>query len=394
VLHLTAAETPCTVFIERGATIADSSALEGAMADLVSGLGTGPLPHCEQDAKLAALPAPFRFEDGVRSYYLMEIGRPRQGLLLLLHTAACPRGFTLLCQDLGARLAEAADSLLQTARARAHLQREIDHVSRDRKEAERRLLRSAHYDALTDLPNRTLLTDRLEHAIGQAQRTQRRVTLLTVELDRFKGLKDIFGADFGDRFIRAAAAAIQKPAAHCEMLARLGETEFGVLLSEIDSVEAAAAMAAALVERFTPTLRVDERDFYCSASVGIAVFPDDSSSVEELLRNADSARSLAREAGGNSLQFFTPAIHQRAVERIASALGFCARRSNAPAPGATAAFRAAGWPSTSPHASCFTRRSTTRSPRRCARRAFPLAISSSRLPKAHLRWTSRGRSTS
>lgn len=124
-LHLTAAETPCTVFIERGATIADSSALEGAMADLVSGLGTGPLPHCEQDAKLAALPAPFRFEDGVRSYYLMEIGRPRQGLLLLLHTAACPRGFTLLCQDLGARLAEAADSLLQTARARAHLQREM-----------------------------------------------------------------------------------------------------------------------------------------------------------------------------------------------------------------------------------------------------------------------------
>jgi diguanylate cyclase (GGDEF)-like protein len=228
VLHLRGIDAPFTAVFEREVAIAERPAIERAMEDLVSNPGLGSLPRCEQDARLAPLPAPFSFENGVRSYYLLEVGRPRLGLLLLLHMETCPRGFTLLCQDLGVRMAEAAESLMRTALARIHLQGEID-----------RVVREARIDSLTGVGNRLAW----QEALG-AERE--RAAILMVDIDNLKKVNDDQGHDAGDEHLRAASHMLREAAGPSALVARIGGDEFAVLLAQgyraavtVDAIDAA-----------------------------------------------------------------------------------------------------------------------------------------------------------
>jgi diguanylate cyclase (GGDEF)-like protein len=265
VLHLTGIETPRTALVERGAAIVDRSAVERAMKDLVSGPGAGPLPRCEQDARLAPLPAPFRFENGVRSYYLLEVGRPRLGLLLLLHMETCPRGFTLLCQDLGARLAEAAESLMRTALARMHLQGQID-----------RVFREARIDSLTGVGNRLAWRE----ALG-AERAG--AAILVVDLDNLKKVNDQQGHEAGDEHLRAASNILREAAGPSAVVARIGGDEFAVLLADGDRASVVVDALNTALARSMPVA-----GWPVSFALGMAV-AEPGEAMDSVQKRADAA---------------------------------------------------------------------------------------------------------
>ncbi len=233
ILYLPGIEAARTTIAERGAPIADPAAVEPALAEIVAGLGREALPLCEQDARLAPLPPPFRFEDGVRSYYLLSVGRPQLGVLLLLHTEVCPRGFTSLCQDLGARLAYAAEALLRAAMARTHLQEEIE-----------RIFREARTDSLTGAGNRLAWQEALQ-APGESA-----AAVLIVDLDNLKRVNDAHGHDAGDEHLRATYDILSAAAGPSSVVARIGGDEFAVLLPVRDRLaDVVAAIDADLARR-------------------------------------------------------------------------------------------------------------------------------------------------
>ena len=185
------------------------------------------------------------------------------------------------------RLVPAIDRELQDARVR-----------RERKRAERRLAHLAYHDALTDLPNRTLLHDRLQQAVLGAYRTGKPLTLLVMDLDRFKEINDTLGHHAGDRVLQLVASRLRGTLRDVDTVARLGGDEFALILPSTDLDGAVATAAKVLLELERP-LVVDGRTLGVRASIGIARFPQHGASAETLLRKADIAMYLAKgDSGG------------------------------------------------------------------------------------------------
>jgi diguanylate cyclase (GGDEF)-like protein len=185
-----------------------------------------------------------------------------------------------------------------------------------RKQVEADLIHQAHYDPVTQLPNRKLFAERLGRSLPLARRSGSKVAVLFVDLDRFKTINDTLGHAVGDRFLRAAAERIATAVRETDTVARHGSDEFVVALVDIETADDAARVAQTLVEAFTARFDVEGREMYSSVSVGVSLFPDDGETVEELIRAADAALSRAKLAGGNGLRFYTAATHERAVERL------------------------------------------------------------------------------
>ena len=185
-----------------------------------------------------------------------------------------------------------------------------------RKQVEADLIHQAHYDPVTQLPNRKLFAERLGRSLPHARRAGSRVAVLFVDLDRFKTINDTLGHAVGDRFLRAAAERIVTAVRETDAVARHGSDEFVIALVDIETADDAARVAQTLVEAFAARFDVEGRELYSSVSVGVSLFPDDGETVEDLLRSADAALSRAKLAGGNGLRFYTAATHERAVERL------------------------------------------------------------------------------
>lgn len=195
----------------------------------------------------------------------------------------------------------------------------------ERKAAQERLMFLANYDPLTGLPNRALLRDRLEHAMRHAQRDNRLVGVLFMDLDRFKTINDTLGHHCGDQLLREVAERLRRCVRAADTVARLGGDEFMVVVEDMDHVDRAMQVAEKIRASFDAPIVVDEREVFVTPSIGITFYPLDDGTTEALLRNADTAMYRAKELGGNGVQFFTQDLNDRAAERLS--LDSCLRHA-------------------------------------------------------------------
>ncbi len=184
------------------------------------------------------------------------------------------------------------------------------------KEAERDLYHLAYKDTLTELPNRVLFRERLQHALTQAQRHGLRVGLLFLDLDRFKLVNDTLGHDIGDRLLQQVAARLSHCVRAGDTVARLGGDEFTVILEQIDQGEDAATVAQKVAEALSQSFIVEGNEIYTSASIGISVFPNDADAPSTLIKNADAAMYRAKEQGRARHQFYSADLNAYSRERL------------------------------------------------------------------------------
>ncbi len=174
----------------------------------------------------------------------------------------------------------------------------------ERKQMEARLENLAHYDALTGLPNRMLLQDRLEQAIASAERLSQHFALLFIDLDGFKPVNDRFGHAFGDEVLRRVAQRLSTAIRSMDTAARLGGDEFVVILTDIQTSDIAQQVAQSIVVQLGAPYEIAGESITVSASIGVSIYPDDERSPNELLRIADVAMYRAKTAGKQQVIFY------------------------------------------------------------------------------------------
>ena len=182
--------------------------------------------------------------------------------------------------------------------------------------AERKVELLAYRDSLTDLPNRLLFADRLEQSIIRAQRSRTSMALMLVDIDDFKLVNDSFGHDAGDKLIQAVGQLIHRSLRRADTIARLGGDEFAVIIEGIEGPDDAISIADNLTTILEHNVRLDDQETYTSASIGIAVFPEDGKDATQLLKNADTAMYRAKENGRHCFQFYKPEMSVTAMERL------------------------------------------------------------------------------
>jgi diguanylate cyclase (GGDEF)-like protein/PAS domain S-box-containing protein len=192
-------------------------------------------------------------------------------------------------------------------------------VARDitaRKRAEQIIAFHAYHDALTGLPNRALFLDRLKQAIAHARRHQRRLGVLFVDLDRFKLVNDTYGHLKGDLLLQHTAARLRKCLRSTDTLSRIGGDEFLALVSDLESRDDALAVAKKILHELNQPFFLGDGEFTIGVSVGIAVHPEDGTSEEDLIRNADIAMYHVKRRGKNAAAFFSADMSASFSERI------------------------------------------------------------------------------
>ena len=193
-------------------------------------------------------------------------------------------------------------------------------IARDitqRKAAEKQIQFLAYYDALTGLPNRTLLQDRLTRALASARRRKDKVALLFLDLDRFKTINDSLGHSVGDLVLQQVAERLKKWAREQDTVARVGGDEFLIVLTAVKEPADAAVAAERLMNAMTAEFVAQGHSLGVGCSIGISIFPEHGAEGETLIKNADAAMYSAKETGCNNFQFFTKDMNAQAVERLA-----------------------------------------------------------------------------
>ncbi|HVK54629.1 MAG TPA: EAL domain-containing protein [Burkholderiales bacterium] len=185
-----------------------------------------------------------------------------------------------------------------------------------RKIAEQKIEQLATRDALTGLPNRLLLNDRLEHAIVSSQRKEQMLALMFIDLDRFKTINDSLGHHVGDLLLKAVTARLSVCVRRGDTLARLGGDEFIVALYDLKTPEDAAIVARKMLDAVNQPCEIEGRMLSTGCSIGISIYPSDGADVSTLMRHGDTAMYHAKEKGRNNYQFFSPDMNIRAVERL------------------------------------------------------------------------------
>jgi diguanylate cyclase (GGDEF)-like protein/PAS domain S-box-containing protein len=186
----------------------------------------------------------------------------------------------------------------------------------ERKVAEERVQYLAFYDALTGLPNRTLLQDRLSKALASARRRKDKVALLFLDLDGFKTINDSLGHSVGDLVLKEVAGRLKKWAREQDTVARVGGDEFLIVLTAVKEVADAAVAAGRLMNSMTAEFVVQGHSLGVSCSIGISIFPEHSTDGATLIKNADAAMYCAKESGCNNFRFFTKDMNAQAAERL------------------------------------------------------------------------------
>lgn len=189
----------------------------------------------------------------------------------------------------------------ELARTNTQLQEEIY----ERLQAEQRIWHLAHHDALTGLPNRSLLLDRLDQALTQSARSQHRVAIMFLDLDRFKSINDTLGHHVGDMLLKHVAERLRESVRAVDTVSRLGGDEFVVVLHEIQTTEDAVMVAEKILSTLATAVTIEGHVLYATPSIGISIYPDDGSEAYALMKNADTAMYHAKENGRNTFQLFT-----------------------------------------------------------------------------------------
>lgn len=187
----------------------------------------------------------------------------------------------------------------------------------ERKRYEEMIRHQAFYDSLTDLPNRLLLKERMELEISHAKNTGQKMAVMYLDLDRFKLINDTLGHDIGDKLLKEIANRLKKCVHSDDTVTRLGGDEFVILLSKLIHEEDVAKIANKILETIRLPLIINNHELYLTSSIGIAIYPDGGEDYETLVTNADVAMYRAKEKGKNNFQFYTPALNDKALERLA-----------------------------------------------------------------------------
>jgi diguanylate cyclase (GGDEF)-like protein len=209
--------------------------------------------------------------------------------------------------------------------AEAHLVEKVEELNRSNEELVRlahaaqtmtqHITHSAEHDALTGLPNRLMLNDRVGQAVAFAERHENQVAVISLDLDGFKHINNSLGHPIGDRLLQAVARRLVNCVRATDTVSREGGDEFAVLFSEIKQPEEVATKAGRLLQAVAKPYSIEQHDLHITASIGISIYPDDGPNAETLIKNADTAMQQAKENGRQGYQFFRPAMNILAVER-------------------------------------------------------------------------------
>ncbi|WP_319774513.1 EAL domain-containing protein [Breoghania sp.] len=186
----------------------------------------------------------------------------------------------------------------------------------DRKAAENHLQHIARHDALTGLPNRTLIRDQLRKEIARARRGDRKVGLQMLDIDRFKSVNDALGHSVGDRLLKAIAQRLRVTVREGDMVARLGGDEFAILMSDVQGPSETTQLAEKIIDVIGQPLFFEGHEINPTASIGISMHPDDGGDVDSLMKSADLAMYRAKSHGGNGYEFASAGMADRARDAI------------------------------------------------------------------------------
>ena len=209
-----------------------------------------------------------------------------------------------------------AQDYLVKGRGDAHLLMRAMRYAIERKQVDGRLVHLAHYDSITDLPNRTLFRDRMTRALVHAQRNTRRVALLFLDIDHFKTINDTLGHDAGDELLIAVARRLETCVRKNDTVARLGGDEFTAILENIDDADDAAAVAQKIVDTMSRSFRLEGQELFVTVSIGIALFPTCGLDPATLIKNADTALYSAKDNGRSCFKFYNAQMHNMASEHL------------------------------------------------------------------------------
>ena len=187
----------------------------------------------------------------------------------------------------------------------------------ERKRAERVIWRQANFDALTHLPNRSMLQDRLTQEMLRADRSGNKIALLFIDIDRFKEVNDTLGHDIGDRLLVAAAQRIRECVRASDTVARMGGDEFVVLLAQLPDSMLASGLAQGMLDALRLPFDIDGQQVVVSGSIGVTLYPDDARDGDGLLKNADQAMYVSKARGRNQYSYFTRELEVSAQRRAA-----------------------------------------------------------------------------
>lgn len=185
-----------------------------------------------------------------------------------------------------------------------------------RREAEQLIWRQANFDALTALPNRQMFYDRLDQDIKKSHRANRPLALMFLDLDRFKEINDTLGHDMGDVLLKEAAHRLSGCVRETDTVARLGGDEFTIILNELDDLNTIERVARSILSKLAEPFHLGSKIAYISVSIGVTLYPEDATSIEALLRNADQAMYAAKNKGRNRYSYFTPTMQLAAQTRM------------------------------------------------------------------------------
>ena len=186
----------------------------------------------------------------------------------------------------------------------------------ERMQAQERLNFIAHHDALTNLPNRMLLVERMSQAIKRARWHRGILALLFIDIDRFKNVNDTLGHYIGDELLKKVAVRLHESVREGDTVARLGGDEFGILLTDVAREPDVTALAEKVLAALSKSYTVDGNELYATASIGICLFPGDGDTDIELLKNADVAMYRAKESGKNTFRYYSQDMSNKAKKRL------------------------------------------------------------------------------
>ncbi|WP_415902136.1 EAL domain-containing protein [Neptuniibacter sp. QD29_5] len=186
----------------------------------------------------------------------------------------------------------------------------------ERKRLDNLILKQANYDLLTGLPNRQLFQDRLTQGLHLASRNQKKLVLLSLDIDKFKEVNDSFGHKIGDALLIEAATRLNGCIRETDTVARLGGDEFSIIMGELDDLSTILPVSNRILQVMAEPFQLNSSSAHVSVSIGVAVYPDDSKVDEELINDADNAMYAAKKQGRNRVHFFTQLLQEEINRKV------------------------------------------------------------------------------